>query len=187
MSLRDILPVLLRRKWLLLLSGMIVACFAFAVSRMLPLYYASEGILIVESHASASGDDMAGPTVVKDVSTQMDILRSKELIRSSVGAFKAADLIPSMRLPAPLMGYLTTFQSISASAWRMIADTPRNGDPSDNVVRYVQNHLQVEARDNSNVISLRFAAGAPDVSSAVVNAIMAKYITTINSARESEI
>ena len=64
-----ILTVLLRRKRLLLMSGITTACFAFAVSRILPPQYSSEGNLIVENHTSASSDAPQSPSVLTGVLT----------------------------------------------------------------------------------------------------------------------
>jgi succinoglycan biosynthesis transport protein ExoP len=182
-----ILPILLRRKRVLALSGLAVACLAFSISRILPLKYTSEGNLIVENHASASPDDTANPTVINGVLTQVDVLQSKGLIRSSVRGLNTVGLVPTLRLPAPMADYLTTFQNVLVRLWRSIDDGPRKDDATDNIITYIQKHLRVEAKDNSSVISVRFEAGAPDTSSAVVNAIMATYISTVGSARDLEI
>ena len=64
-----ILTILLRRKRLLLMSGITSACLAFAVSRILPLQYSSEGNLIIENHTSASSDTPESPSVLTGVLT----------------------------------------------------------------------------------------------------------------------
>lgn len=171
-DLQGILPLVLRRRRFILISGLTAACLAFAVSRILPLQYNSEGILIIENHAPAAGDDTAGPTVVSGVSTQIDVLQSKGLIRSSVHDFNTAGLVPTMRLPPSVASYLTTLQDTLARVWKVIDDIPRKDDPTDNTVTYIQKHLRVEAKDNSSVISVQFRGGTPDTSSALVNAIM---------------
>ena len=51
-----ILPVLLRRKRLLMLSGIIMAAIGFTVSRILPLQYASEGSIIIDNRSTSSND-----------------------------------------------------------------------------------------------------------------------------------
>ena len=65
----SILRILLRKKRLLLISGITAACLAFAVSRTLPRTYSSEGNLIIENHASASSDAPMSPSVLTGILT----------------------------------------------------------------------------------------------------------------------
>ena len=105
-----ILQVLLRRKRILLLSGIATACVAFVVSRTFPLQYYGEGNLIIESRTTP-GDNPAGasPSLLNDVSTQVDVLRSGGLVRQVIHDLNlttAPGLKPSMRLPEPVLDYL---------------------------------------------------------------------------------
>jgi uncharacterized protein involved in exopolysaccharide biosynthesis len=69
-----ILRVLLRWKRILLLSGIATACVAFVVSRTFPLQYYGEGNLIIESRTTPG--DNPSPSLLNDVSTQVDVLQS---------------------------------------------------------------------------------------------------------------
>jgi capsular exopolysaccharide synthesis family protein len=182
-----ILTILSHRKRLVLISGLLTACVAFAVGRMLPLQYSSEGRLIIENRA-APGDSPASPTVVNGVLTQVDVLQSKGLIRSSMADLaNTADLVPNIRLPLPVIKFLTALRDQLTQLWRSINNSSPSESEMDRIVAYVQKHLRVEAKDNSSVISVEFAAGAPDTAATVVNAIMATYLSTVNTAREAEI
>ena len=189
-----IMTVLLRRKRLLLMSGITTACFTFAVSRILPLQYSSEGNLIVENHTSASSDAPESPSVLTGVLTQVDVLQSKGLIRRAVSGeanlANTAGLVAAMRLPAPVTDYLVAFRDNLASLWRSISG-PRSDDgddATDRLVTYIQSHLLVKATDNSSsVISVQFKAGTPDAAAVVVNAIMATYLSTVDAARDAQI
>ena len=190
----SILTVLLRRKRLLLMSGITTACFAFAVSRILPLQYSSEGSLIVENHASAFSDAPESPSVLSGVLTQVDVLQSKGLIRRAVGGeanlANTAGLVPAMRLPAPVMDYLVAFRDNLASVWRFVSGphSDDGDDATDRLVTYIQSHLLVKATDNSSsVISVQFKSGTPDSAAVVVNAIMATYLSTVNAVRDAQI
>ena len=72
-----ILAALLRRKRLLLLSGIATAFVAFAVSRILPLSYLSEGNLVVENPPS-SDQSQPSPTAIDNVSTQVACFNPKD-------------------------------------------------------------------------------------------------------------
>ncbi len=190
----SILTVLLRRKRLLLMSGITTACFAFAVSRILPPQYSSEGNLIVENHTSASSDAPESPSVLTSVLTQVDVLQSKGLIRRAVSGeanlANTAGLVPAMRLPAPVTDYLVAFRDNLASLWRSISGphSDDGDDATDRIVTYIQSHLLVKATDNSSgVISVQFKAGTPNAAAVVVNAIMATYLSTVDAARDAQI
>jgi capsular exopolysaccharide synthesis family protein len=104
-----------------------------------------------------------------------------------------------MRLAAPVRDYLTTWTDYLttwtnylptipdniAKLWR--SDESQARDAETEKITYIQDHLRVEAKDNSSVISVQFEAGAPDTAAAVVNAIMTTYTSTIGAARDAEI
>ena len=189
-----ILAILLRRKRLLLMSGITTACLAFAVSRILPLRYSSEGNLIIENHASTSSDAPESPSVLTGVLTQVDVLQSKGLIRRAVSGeanlANTAGLVPAMRLPAPVTDYLAAFRNNLTSFWRSISGphSEDGNDATDKIVTYIQKHLLVRATDNSSsVISVQFEAGAPHTAAMVVNALMATYLSTVDAARDAQI
>jgi succinoglycan biosynthesis transport protein ExoP len=188
-----ILAILLRRKRLLLISGTTTACLAFAVSRTLPSQYSSEGDLIIENHASASSDAPASPSVLTGVSTQVDVLQSKGLIRRALtrepSLAHTAALVPIMHLPAPVTDYLAAFRDNLTILWRSISGphSDDGDDAVDEIVTYVQKHLLVKVTDNSSVISIQFEAAAPDTASVVVNTIMATYLSTVDAARDAQI
>jgi polysaccharide biosynthesis transport protein len=184
-SLPGILSVLLRRKSLLLVSGAVTAAIAFGVSRTLPVQYASEGSLIIENrHAGHE----TGPN---DVLTQMDVIQSRELLRRSVHDFHLGDkagLIATMRLPPPVPDILISVRGHLVALLRSLgAGTGgRDADPDDKFVTYLQRHLEIEAKDKSGVIFVRFVAGSPDAAAALVNAIIQTYLATVESAQNSQ-
>jgi uncharacterized protein involved in exopolysaccharide biosynthesis len=102
---------LLRSKWQILICGLLTACLAFGVTRMLPVRYMSEGSLIVE-HPSSAGPDAKNPTVLNGVATQADVLKSPGLIRTSVRDLaNSAGLVPTVRLPAAVMDFFATLRN----------------------------------------------------------------------------
>ena len=181
------LPVLLRSKTKIVASGLITACLALGIARILPQGYTSEGSLIVESRAT--GDDAGAPGSANGVLTQTDILRSSGLIRRVNNDLKLADakdLVPSMRLPAAAREYFAGLRESAAKLSESVGGAHPDG-ARDKVVEYIQKHLRVDAKDSSNVILVQFQAGAPDTASAVVNGIMAAYLATVAGARKDRI
>lgn len=182
-SLADVLPILMRRKRRMLLSGLAVACFAFGITRMLPLRYASEGNLIIE-HPSA--DDGKSPTVLNSVLTQVDVLQSKALIRRSIHSLARTDgMVPILRLPRAVAAFIQDAREQVSKLFK--SDEDEDNDPLADKVNYIQDHLRVESKDSSSVISVKYEAGTPQAAAAVVNAIMATYVSTVGDARDATI
>jgi capsular exopolysaccharide synthesis family protein len=178
------LPVFLRSKWQILLSGLLTAGLAFGVTRILPARYMSEGSLIIE-HPATAGNDPKNPTVLNSIFTQADVIKSPGLIRSSVRDLgNPAGLVPTARLPASVMDF---FGSVRAhvTAW-LQPDEQSNADAEIDKLNYIRDHLKVETKENSSVLSVQFEAGAPNTAAAVVNAIMGTYIATVGGARDAE-
>jgi polysaccharide biosynthesis transport protein len=184
-----ILLILLRQKRLLLASGIVMACFGFAVSRTLPLSYLSQGNLVVENPPSIS-QNQTSPTAIDNVSTQVDVLQSKGLIQRVVRDFsltQVASLEPAARLPAPVTRALASVVEYVRGLKHLLDDSPQqSGNGTDATVTYVQKHLGVSAKDNSSVILVSFEAGSPDISAKVVNAVMATYLAAVAATREIE-
>jgi uncharacterized protein involved in exopolysaccharide biosynthesis len=107
-NLTGTLPILLSRKWTILLSGFVVACLAATISNLLPAAYISVGGLVVENSEPNDPDLGLGvgtPNQNNDgvVLTQLEVLRSRGVIDHVVHKLDlphAADLKPTMRLPA---------------------------------------------------------------------------------------
>ena len=185
-----ILQVLLRRKRILLLSGIATACVAFVVSRTFPLQYYGEGNLIIESRTTP-GDNPAGasPSLLNDVSTQVDVLRSGGLVRQVIHDLNltaAPGLKPSMRLPEPVLDYLTGMRD-RVTELLSFAHRQDDDDALDRLIIYIQKHLKVEAKENSSAILVRYTAGTPTLAAAVANAIMTTYLSTVGAARNATI
>jgi len=181
------LPILLRRKTMIAVSGLVTACLALGIARTLPQGYTSEGSLIVESRAS--GDAAGSPGAANGVLTQIDVLRSSGLIRRVSHDLKLADatnLMPSMRLPAVVKDYLATFRETASRLSEALGGAHPDGS-TDKVVEYTQKHLRVDAKDSSNVMVVQFQAGGLDTASMVVNGIMAAYLATVTDARNDRI
>jgi polysaccharide biosynthesis transport protein len=180
-----LLPALLRSKRLILVSGLLTACLAFAIARFLPLQYASEGNLIVEHPASAATDPKS-PSVLNGILTQVDVLKSPGLIRSSIRDLaNVAGLEPTMRLPASVTEFFASLRTSISNLVR--SEDHASADPDSDKLAYIRDHLTVEAKENSSVISVQFVAGAPDTAASVVNAIMKTYIATVGGARDAEV
>jgi succinoglycan biosynthesis transport protein ExoP len=190
-STRDInFSVVLRRKRMLLVSGLVAACLAFAISKMLPLRYFGEGGMVVDS--ATEGGPVAPDEGTALVQTQIDVLQSSGLVSRVVRDLNLKQepgLVPTMRLPAAVIASLTAVSDYVMDIWRSINDSApvTTDDEHDQTVKFIQKQLQVEAKDHSKLVSIRFLAGSPDVASRVVNGVMGAYMSSDNEVRNDKV
>ena len=113
---RDIdFMILLRRKRLLLVSGLLTACLTFAISKMLPLRYAGEGVMVVDAGATQAATAAQGEASAL-VQTQLDVLQSKGLLTGVVGR-----RAPAAALISPAPGNRTSSKGLSKIGSRISA------------------------------------------------------------------
>jgi succinoglycan biosynthesis transport protein ExoP len=181
--------VLLRRKRLLLVSGLLTACLAFLISETLPLRYAGEGGMVVDAAATEAATAAPGETSAL-VQTQIDVLQSKGLITGVVHGLdlmQQPGLVPEVRLPSTVVAWLAAADGYVKGLWRSINGNAAVDDGQDQTVRTVQKQLQVEAKDGSKLVSVRFFAGSPVVAARVANAIMSAFVSSDNDIRNEKV
>lgn len=185
-SFAGLLPILLRRKRLIIVSGMVCAAVAFTGSRILPLQYASEGSLIIDNRSTSMNDSSSSQTVL----TEVDVLQSKGLIRRAVTEYhldKLPDLVPRFRLADSIKRPLTNGRDYLFALWQSLNPKPHTDTETEKVADYVQRHLKVVAKEKSYVISVQFSGGSPVAAAAVSNAIIGTYLNAIEAARQDRV
>jgi capsular exopolysaccharide synthesis family protein len=183
-------PLLKRRKRFILLSGLAFAGLAFGVSKMLPQHYSSEGDLLVASHETSMMADVDGAVI-----TQVDVVRSKQLIERVVhnlSATDAANLMPKPRLPDFLVEWLALTTAEINHLRRVVLDEAPPPPTTLNEieearVEYIQKYLKVAATEHSSVIALRFSAGSAATAANVINQIMTAYLANDLTAKNNQL
>jgi polysaccharide biosynthesis transport protein len=182
--------VLWHRKKTLLVSGLAVACLAFMFSKILPLQYAGEGGMVVESPIS-EGAQAAADTGTSVVQTQIDVLQSKGVIARVVHDQKITvnDLAPKYRLPEPILRSIGDAVGYAKQMWHaMNGDTvTTQTSAADEATDYLQKYVQISAKNGSKLILLRFAGGSPIIAASVVNGIMRDYLATDNQIQVDKV
>ncbi|WP_428485842.1 GumC family protein [Rhodopila sp.] len=190
--------LLLRRKWLIMLSGLVAACLAVAMTKVMPREYAADGGMIVENSEPnvpelGVGVGSSGGNNDGVVLTQLEVLRSRGLINQVVldhHLVDAPDLKPALRLPLAVQHFLAMMHGYLAAATAVFAASSGNGSersPVDQAADYIGKHLKVAATDHSSVISLRFLAGSPVRATEVINAVMDVYLANDIARRKVQI
>lgn len=176
-TLAEFWPLLLRRKRFLLLSGVATALVGFGASQIVPQAHTSEAGIVVETRPP--GSQIVPPVEVDNiVATQEDVLRSRGVIEYVVQELHLARspaLLPDLRLPSVLLqGIANTVAYLSS----LTADNSSGADDgTEAAIAYIQKHLMLKAEERSSVITARFSAATPEMSTNVLNAILATYIS----------
>jgi capsular exopolysaccharide synthesis family protein len=170
--------VLLDRKKTLFFSGLIAAGLALVITKILPVQYAGEGGMVVETLAAGANAGAAADNSTSIVQTQIDVLMSKGLVSRVAHDLNLSPttLIPAVRLPKPIVDNITTAMTSAKDLIHSVldfdVDAVKPVDPNDRIIDYIQKHLQVTAKQGSKLITLRFLAATPNVAALVVNEIM---------------
>lgn len=197
----DLIPTVMRRKRLLMISGVTGACLAFGASRILPLQYAGEANIVVDNRVISSTDS-GGTGNNGNVLTQVDVLRSPGMIRrvaEKIGP-EEGGLVPSWRLPPPLSDYIAEGRQALVDLWHSVNNTKLTYSQNDKIIDYIQKNLKVESglgggslgdangpQDKSSVISIKFVAGTPETAALVVNKLLQAYLDDIQAARNQQL
>jgi succinoglycan biosynthesis transport protein ExoP len=187
--------ILMRRKRRILMAGIIMSCLALAVSLVLPRQFVAEGGMIVEnSEPNVPELGMGIGSADGVVLTQVEVLRSRELIKSVVverNLAEAPDLMPAMRLPVSSAVFSATIKRFETTLAALVSGNTATAtidrSPVDRATDYVQKNLKVDATEHSSVISLRFQAGSPKLAVDVVNTVMSTYLSGEVALRHAQI
>ena len=194
------LPAILsRRKWLILLSGLLAAALAMGVTKFIPHGYVGQGALVIDTPQTGpmggSGGSSEGVLLTQQeiLHTQEDVIHSRGLIEqvvSSLNLSKATGLAPGADVPSWLASYQTTMLSWVHYLTDMINGGAGREDTSDAdteaAVQYLLKHLRLDSTEQSSVVSLQFTAGTRDLAVSVLNAIMNTYISDLGKAKHQE-
>ncbi len=199
--------MLWRRKWLIAAAGFLAAFTALVGASLLPKTFSSVGGLIVEdqrlnipelgieSSPLTSGNEDA-------VATALDVLRSHGTLESVVHVLdlgNVRDLVPVSHIPVALAGLLRPVEDLVAAFGRastVIAHgndgapaeaSPKSAVAADAAMAYLKTHIKVQASDHSDLLTIAFDAGSPDVAASVVNALMTNYIANDVAARRAQL
>ena len=187
-SLAALLPLLSRRKWSILMAGLLGAILAIAIVRFLPHGFVSQGAVVLDSaRAGPAGSGAAsnGPATQEEIlRTQEDIIRSRGLIEQVVRASHlehAADLSPAIPVPAWVTsgGAAVVDRLRSWMATLTGGNEPGNTDDAavGSAIEYIQKNLRLSSTEQSSVIVLQFTAGTRERSLSVLDSIINTYIS----------
>ncbi len=157
MTLKQLLRIVWARKWLVLLLMSLVAVGGTAVTLLLPKLYTAETSLVVEVRIDpalgALAPSLAAPGYM---ATQVEIIKS-ERVASRVVKMLGVERSPS-----------------AVQQWR---DATKAKIPLERYfANLLQNGLQVEPSNGSNIINVRFSAQDPIFAQAAANAFAQSYM-----------
>lgn len=199
MRLTDLLSLLWQRKLALLLAATVAGVLGFVVTKTLPVRFASEGLLLVESR------DQAIPELNQSVSlnapgsqrirTEADILRSRQLSEDVVRELGLAEKPEKEGFAAAIGAVIAPVTAWIHEGLALLTPAETESGqvagsaPLDKVglaVEELQKNLSIGTSENSNVVVVRYAADTAEESARVVNALMDRYISQeVNAKRDT--
>jgi capsular exopolysaccharide synthesis family protein len=196
----NLLSVLVRQKWWVLLASLVLAVAGVGAQRGLGARYTTHGALIAVApqldipELSLGGSPAASAAAADSaVQTVIDTLRAPGFLASVVSQLdlaNAPDLRPRGALQAWLSGVLDAAHDGVTQALRaagVAQGGPALSDPSRDAREYLAGAVRVEAKDRSNLLSLQFTAGSAALSARVLNTMMEHYIANDVAARQAQI
>ena len=194
MDLHALLEIIRPRKFSILLTGLVFATCAFFIAGIIPLRYASTGLLMLDAPRDETLASMAR-------TTDIDLLLAPSLlteVATTAGLYQKSDLVPALRLPpailanlpATLLGYQTSellegrLVAAGDSAGSAERDLPAS---MDDVVAYLRDNLKITGDTDSRVLAIRLVAGDPALAAKTVNDIMARYVAADYAARQAAV
>ncbi len=200
MRLTDLLSLLWQRKLTLITAALIAGLLGYAVTKAMPVRFAGEGLLLVESRDQAIPElnqtVSANTPSAQRIRTEADILRSRALAADVVRELGLADKPEKEGLGAAisaLVAPVTTWvrDSIASLLQPQLDENgqPLGAAPLDKVglaVEEMQKNLSIGTAENSNVVVVRYVADTAEEAARVVNTLMDRYISQeVNAKRDT--
>ena len=182
----EIMRLLWRRKWLLLIVSLVGALLGAAISMGLAPRYQAEGNLVVRSDALTEPDtDKAFYSMAVNeavVNTEQEILTSKGLLKRVAEQVDIpSELLPSLSLLQGLREWLDSTALIS-QGWKDSVDRiiqPVQSSPEavlERRTRFITRALSIVTTKGSSVISVRAVTLDANLSATIVNSVMHLYM-----------
>lgn len=178
----DLGRLLWRRKLPLVLAAAIGGAGAFLISKAMPVVYTSEALMEVQARPAVGNDANAAALTITPgkVRTEADIISSRAL---SADVVHELGLVNNPALKAeprpPTWLDRTNLWLHNAKVYvETLAGSPPHEDPVAKAVKLFQKRLLVSTNDKSNIVTVRFTAGTPELAADVANDLVKTYMTS---------
>lgn len=172
-SLRDLVAVPFRHKGKAILFFLLVfGLVALGTFTAPPVFESQAKLLVKPGRESLALDPTVAPERVVDIRRTMQEQMGSELeiLNSRVLAERVVDRLGPERF---LNEVLSLPEEWAARLWPAVLN---GGDPRETAVRRVSRRLQAQARRDTNVLHVTFAARTPDFAREVLDAYVAAYL-----------
>jgi uncharacterized protein involved in exopolysaccharide biosynthesis len=172
LSLRDLLTVVFRRRWLIVIFAVSVLVVVTLVAALQPPVYEVESTLLVnKSRAEVPIAAKESPQLIvsqvseQELNSEIEILKSRQLLEEVIDELNLEEL-PQQET------WLTNVKSRIKSSLR-IEELPLR----DRLIMQLEEGLTIEAVRRSNVIRLSYRAEDPELATQVVRALADHYLS----------
>lgn len=178
LSLRRVLQIIKRQKWLLLTTMVVISGLSFLVLSGLPDIYESEARLIFEeARPGFTSENLAANRVEVSegyLQNQIAMLSSRErgiLAMVDLGLENSAEFNP----PDSFLKSFLSSNSDRISRYEVALDGQRASAPA-KAYAYLEENLNVDVLDGSQVVAIRFRSESPTVAADVVNQLASAFV-----------
>src|SRR5579859_4544016 len=187
-GIRHFWRIILRRRWLIILTILALTGSALGVISILTPRYTAEALLMVGDQQPHMLDLQSVVTGVETELTEseIEIIRSRRIARLVIEKLNLLNDPDFSRKTSGPVWLSNTEQAVSRSwmqarAWIGLPAEPAKAGPENDIVlaRAVDNlidHLGVTAKGRSRVVSITFQSTSPQTAAAVANAVGQAYI-----------
>lgn len=176
-SLRDLLLLIYRRRFLLMFCMVLGGMVGFAVLALVEPAYVARAFVLIEPGRDGGGSTVASASETLDsasVDSQVQILASRTLARDVLEGLGPG--------PAPAASPLHRLAALLPSAFAA-APGPVETAPADPVDRFLAG-LMVKREGKSHVITIAYRSGDPARAAAVANKLAERYMLAQRTRKE---
>jgi len=188
-SVRDLMYVIFRHKWKIIITALLVAAGVALYTYIIPEKYTSEARILVKVGRESLGLDptISGPTMGMlvnrdaEVRSEVAILESRQLIEAAVKGLGEKGLLvkPDETDAGDIKGALRSVRRLARGSVENVLyalDLKTKLDPHDEAVQHVIDNLLIEAERNTNTIHVAYDAPGAEMAEQVLTGIITLYL-----------
>lgn len=188
-SVRDLLYVVFRHKWKILITALLVIAGVALYTYIIPEKYTSEARILVKVGRESMEVDptISGPTMAMlvnrdaEVRSEVDILDSRELVEEAVNALgdEYFTMKPDEMGDSGIKGMLRSIRRTARGAVDNVLyalDLKTELEPHEAAVQNAMDNLNVEAMRNSSTIKVSYDAPGSEAAQKTLEGIITLYL-----------
>lgn len=174
---RDVLGVFWKGRWAVLCCALAGIGLAWAYAAASPRQYQASAEVLIDGRAgpvTASQGAPAAPLEIAEVESQVELIRSAQIIDEALDRLPAAQVDAAAAMPPSVVQRLRA--AVGGLFARQAPAAAPEADPRRGRVDAVRDRLSVRRVGASYAVEVGFTASTPDAAAAVADAVAAAYV-----------